>query len=98
MIRATVNLMIVKFKGLVKGSGEPRIKLEGNEAYIVIPEGARVKHYFLGGVIYYCIEHGGDKRYFKVKLGSTALGDWVEPLRPDEWAEVEKIMERRGRQ
>jgi len=84
--------MVVKFKGLIKGEGEPRIKIEKEEAFIVIPDGANVKQYFLGGVIYYCIEHNGDKWYFKVKLGDTALGNWVEPLKPGEWMSLERLM------
>ncbi|MHC1600804.1 MAG: hypothetical protein ACXQTI_00670 [Candidatus Nezhaarchaeales archaeon] len=87
--------MTLKFKGLIKGEGEPRIKIEKGEIYIVTPEGARVKQYFLGGVIYYCIEHYEDKWYFKVRLSDSALGDWVEPLKPSEWVSLEKLMKTR---
>lgn len=83
--------MIMKFKGLLKGGEEPKIKLESNELYIMIPEKAKVKQRFLGGYIIYRIEYDNDVRYFKVRLGASSLGDWVEPLRPSEWNEVERL-------
>lgn len=34
---------IMRFKGLIKSGEEPKIKIENNELYIVIPEKAKVK-------------------------------------------------------
>ncbi len=88
--------MTIKFKGLIKGEGEPKIRIERGKAYIMIPEGARVKQYFLGSVIYYCIEHNNNKWYFKVRLSGSVLGDWIEPLKPSEWTSLEKLMKTKG--
>lgn len=83
--------MIMKFKGLIKGNEEPKVKIVNDELYLVIPKKAKVKQRFLGGCIIYRIEDGNNVWYFKVRLGTSALGDWVEPLKPDEWNEMEKL-------
>jgi len=78
----------LRFGGLVKGDGRPRIKLEGDKLYIVVPERSKVQQRFLGWCLVYHIEYEGDVWCFKVKLGGSALGDWIEPIRPSEWNEL----------
>jgi len=51
---------------------------------MVVPERAKVQQLFLGGCVIYRVEHDGDAWCFKVKLGGSAIGDWVEPLRLSE--------------
>jgi len=80
--------VVLRFRGLVKDDRGPRIKLEGDELYVVVPEGSKVQQRFLGWRFVYRIEHEGDAWCFKVKLSGSALGDWIEPLRPSERDEL----------
>lgn len=83
--------MIMKFKGLIKSGEEPKVKIVNNELYLVVPEKAKVKQRFLGGCIVCRIEANDNVWYFKVRLGTSALGDWIEPLKPNEWDGIENL-------